>query len=54
MEKNQQLKFKTRSGQILEANFIKIYIHKGIEYFYVKCNNKSRVITKKQVINETN
>ena len=54
MEKNQMLKFKNRKGELIEANFIKFYEYKGETYIQVKANGKTRLITNKQIVNETN
>jgi hypothetical protein len=54
MEKNQQLNFKNRKDETIEANFIKFYEYKNQTYIQVKANGKTRLITKKQIVNETN
>lgn len=53
MEKNQLLKFKNRKGEILDANFVKFYTYKDKSFIQVKSNGKTRLITQKQIVNET-
>jgi hypothetical protein len=49
MQKNQEILFKTKKGQIVNAIYLREQEYKGKIYILVKVNNKQRLISKNQI-----